>query len=64
MSAFPGGKFGRFYDGEKHVCLDNIDVEARNCLVYSFGLNRDWSFETQMLALGKTVIKALRATKA
>ncbi len=31
------------------------DLEAGNCLVYSFGIADDWSFEDTMAALGCTV---------
>ena len=41
---------GAFYDGHKYVCLD--DVEFENCLVYSFGIGTEISFETAMLRFG------------
>ena len=38
-------------DGDKFVCMDHI-VQHRRCLVYSFGIANDWSFEDQMDTLG------------
>jgi len=31
------------FDGDKFICLDQI--REPNCLVYSFGINNEWSFE-------------------
>jgi hypothetical protein len=44
-------------DGHKFVCLDDlyVDVMSNNCLIYSFGLSNDWSFEDNMLGMGCTV---------
>ena len=44
-------------DGVKFVCMDKIldDIKAGKCLVYSFGLSMDWSFERAMAAIGCTV---------
>ena len=44
-----------FMDGEKLVCMDGIyqDIQAGNCLVYSFGLSDDWDFEIFMAKLGE-----------
>ena len=38
-------------DGDKWVCLDHILARER-CLIYSFGIRDDWSFEDQMDLLG------------
>ncbi|XP_057368115.1 probable methyltransferase-like protein 24 [Daphnia carinata] len=36
-------------DGNKAVCFDrSITPDAGNCLVYSFGINNEWSFEDAM----------------
>ena len=45
-------------DGDKFVCLDNL-MERRDgdCIVYSFGIANDWSFEDQMSTLGKAYTK-------
>ena len=57
----------RFYpncgstDGEWFVCLDNIfkDVNRNKCLVYSFGLADDITFENELSDLGCTGILAV-----
>ena len=44
-------------DGNKYVCLDQLygDVQAGNCLIYSFGIAGDWTFENAMADLGCTI---------
>ena len=42
-------------DGHKYVCMDDEfmeDLRTGKCLVYSFGLSRDWTFEENLAALG------------
>ena len=40
-------------DGQKAVCLDrDVAPRPRKCLVYSFGVNYDWSFEDLMEKYG------------
>ena len=41
-------------DGLKYVCMDRLRtaINADKCLVYSFGLADDWSFEESMMELG------------
>ena len=39
-----------FLDGVKTVCLDTID--PNNCLIYSFGIGDDWSFDDEMHTAG------------
>ena len=41
-------------DGTKLVCLDELYVDLKNksCLIYSFGLADDWTFEEYMASLG------------
>lgn len=43
----------RAFDGQKAVCLDK-DVAPRpgKCLVYSFGINFEWSFDEEMESYG------------
>ena len=38
-------------DGDKFLCLDPLLVKE-SCLVYSFGVADDWTFEDQMDDLG------------
>jgi hypothetical protein len=44
-------------DGHKYVCLDDfyMDVIDQKCLIYSFGINNEWSFEENMIDIGCTV---------
>ena len=47
-----------YVDGHKYVCLDaelRPLVTAADCLVYSFGISIDWSFDWEMEAFGCTV---------
>ena len=52
-----------WFDGEKHVCIDLIkaSIDKGECLVYSFGLGSDWSFENTLANMGCT-IRALDPT--
>ncbi len=45
------------FDGNKYVCLDDFygNVKDGNCLIYSFGVAGDWTFEEAMAGLGCTV---------
>ena len=46
------GRF-RAFDGQKAVCLDKkIAPHPNNCLIYSFGINYEWSFDEEMEAYG------------
>ena len=52
-----GGKFHpicKFTDGAKFVCMDSIlkDIDNDECLIYSFGVAEDWTFEDIMGSLG------------
>jgi hypothetical protein len=44
-------------DGNKYVCLDQFynDIVSKSCLIYSFGVSGDWSFEESMAALGCSI---------
>ena len=58
------GNCGTF-DGQKFVCLDKIysDVVNNKCLVYSFGIANDWSFEEVMAGIG-CMVRAFDPTTA
>ena len=60
MSVEHNGKFepGGGMDGSKFICLDKLyfDLKNKSCLVYSFGLSDDWTFEESMTDLGCQVI--------
>ena len=52
-----GGYFNpvcKFTDGSKFVCMDELlkDIENGECLIYSFGVAEDWTFEDIMDGLG------------
>ena len=52
-----GGQYNpvcKFTDGSKFVCMDQLlkDIENGECLIYSFGVADDWSFEDIMDELG------------
>ena len=52
-----GGQFNlgcKFTDGSKFVCMDDLFLDILNgeCLIYSFGIADDWSFEDVMDNLG------------
>ena len=44
-------------DGGKYVCFDDTELWSgkERCLVYSFGISNDWSFEDQLAGLGCTI---------
>ncbi|XP_042857315.1 methyltransferase-like protein 24 [Penaeus japonicus] len=43
----------KFRDGDKWVCTDEgVGPAARDCLVYSFGINYEWSFDDAMAERG------------
>ena len=57
-------KFGGHYsnsckytDGAKFVCMDDLlmDIQNNECLIYSFGIDKDWTFEDAMSNFGCTV---------
>ena len=43
-----------FINGEKLVCMDKLyqDLQRSDCLVYSFGVGDEWSFESMMAEMG------------
>ena len=56
MKRFGGGYNSacKFTDGSKFVCMDELllDIENGECLIYSFGVAEDWTFEDIMDELG------------
>ena len=42
-------------DGDKYICMDRISQDTRTCIIYSFGINDDWSFEDEMAGVGCSV---------
>ena len=44
-------------DGQKFVCMDDLlkHLENDECLIYSFGVADDWTFEDIMDSFGCTV---------
>ena len=41
-------------DGQKYVCMDELmsDINSNECIVYSFGIGGDWSFEDNIASMG------------
>ena len=57
VGKFFGGVWGSAYgciDGHKFVCLDDFyeDVKNGECLIYSFGIDHDWTFEEMVAKMG------------
>jgi len=44
-----GGIYIGSLDGDKFVCMDTI-IRSKNCIIYSYGINNEWSFEDIMAA--------------
>lgn len=48
-----GGRWKmKAWDGHKYLCLDDFEAN-KPCLIYSFGLSTEWSFEIDMARFGK-----------
>ena len=45
-------RIGRIGDGGRNICLDHISFGNSECVVYSFGVNFDFSFDKAMAILG------------
>ena len=45
----------KLHNGHKFTCMDDIpsDIAKDECLIYSFGINDDWSYESLMGNLGR-----------
>ncbi|KAL7641175.1 UNVERIFIED_CONTAM: hypothetical protein RMT77_008313 [Armadillidium vulgare] len=49
-------RIGRNGDGSKYICLDKpFEIVPNNCVVLSFGINNEWSFDNAISNLGCTV---------
>jgi hypothetical protein len=47
------GAAGKGIDGQKTVCMDlGVAPVTKNCLVYSFGINNEWSFDKMFESYG------------
>jgi len=58
MPQYFGGKYQWLFnkDGEKVVCLDSqVKPVSESCIVYSFGINDEWSFDEAMEKYGCNV---------
>ena len=52
-----GGKYlprCHVMDGQKYVCMDELsnDIDNQECIVYSFGIGGDWTFEDTIASFG------------
>ena len=47
--------FHKQVDGDKYICMDKISLENHSCIIYSFGISNDWTFEDHMDSLGCSV---------
>jgi Methyltransferase domain len=46
-------KVGKGIDGQKTVCMDpGVAPVAKNCIIYSFGINNEWSFDKMFESFG------------
>ena len=52
MKRFGGVWQGIQVDGDKFVCLDNLLAKDK-CIIYSFGISNEWSFEDLMDSVGR-----------
>ena len=41
-------------DGQKYICMDDLaeDIRKQECLIYTFGIRDDWSFEDIIGSMG------------
>ena len=44
----------KYTDGGKFTCMDDllVDIQNNECLIYSFGIDKDWTFEDAMSDFG------------
>ena len=55
QSSFPGGFWDvKRYDGNKYICFDDLLLRSEPCIIYSFGINDDISFEQTMMEFSRT----------
>ena len=48
----------QYWDGQKYLCISELidDIDKNECLIYSFGVAGDWSFEKAMGSFGCKVL--------
>ena len=56
-----GKPMNKQVDGDKFICLDKIINSNSQCLIYSFGIANDWSFEDQMDKFGSLNFPSLKS---
>jgi len=50
-----GTWWGKEVDGDKFICMDRILDRGENCIIYTFGISNDWTFEDLISNQGCTV---------
>ena len=55
-----GKPMNKQVDGDKFICLDKIVKSNNQCLIYSFGISNDWTFEDKMDTFGRAYFPPLK----
>ena len=55
-----GKPMNKQVDGDKFICLDKIVKSNNQCLIYSFGISNDWTFEDKMDTFGRAYLPPLK----
>eukprot|EP00823_Brevimastigomonas_motovehiculus_P008585 TRINITY_DN7895_c0_g1_i1.p1 TRINITY_DN7895_c0_g1~~TRINITY_DN7895_c0_g1_i1.p1 ORF type:complete len:275 (+),score=55.64 TRINITY_DN7895_c0_g1_i1:109-933(+) len=48
----PMARFGELEDGGKQVCLHSFTPNLKNCIIYSIGVDGEWTFDQAIAAMG------------